>query len=171
MKCSEWKTTEEIQDAVVEVAQAINIAYEGKEIILIGVLNGAVVFMADLMRHIHLDVKIDFVGCSSYGKDKKAGNVFFTKLWDLNLNNQHIIIVDDIYDTGGTMLKIIEKINENSIPASIATCTLIRRDDPTIMPPDFFVFNAGRNDWVYGYGLDNALYNRNIPSIYRIDKD
>lgn len=168
---TELWSAEQLQTAVANVAAQINEEYEGERIILIGILKGATVFLADLMRHITLDVKIDFIGCTSYADGKHAGKVLLTKKWEYDLDRCHVILVDDIYDTGGTMKEIRDRITAEHYPKSIKYCTLVRRKDETVPKPHFYALEAEKGDWIYGYGLDNAQYSRNLPSIYRVDYD
>lgn len=170
MKATEWKTADQIANAVADVAQQINATYKGKEIVMIGVLNGAIVFMTDLMKQVHLDMQVDFIRTSSYGNSQKSRGVKFTKLWEIDLTNKHVILVDDIFDTGATMKAIMDKIYQKCEPASVSTCTLVKRISST-PGPNFWVLDAEKEDWIYGYGLDQAQYYRNLPSIHRVDKD
>ena len=162
---TEWKSVEEIEDAVIGIAQSINEEYEGHEIVLLGILNGGAMFMSDLMRHIHVDVRVDYVQCSSYGDGTESGEVELIKKWTTDLSNKHVILVDDIYDTGNTINTLSDLILGSSNPKSIVSCALIKRQDEDSIGPNFFGLEANKGDWLYGYGMDDAGLCRNIPSI------
>ena len=103
---SEKKIHEEIE----QIARQISADYSGKDIVLMGILKGAFIFLADLCRQISLNHEIDFVGAKSYEGASSTGKLVFTKKPDLNLENKHVLLVEDIVDTGQTLSKIIEFI-------------------------------------------------------------
>lgn len=164
-----FKTPSEIEGVVIELAEKINAKFglneEDQDVVLIGILSGAVMFMADLMRYVHIPMQTDFVRCSSYGEGRVSGRLSFQCKWQLDLSNKHVILVDDIYDTGRTMNALMDAINDAHTPASITTCTLLKRENSNTSP-DMWGFEIGHNDWVFGYGLDNVGYNRNSDTLY-----
>lgn len=151
---------------VKELGAQIGADYAGKEILMIGVLRGAVIFMADLARAISVPVSIDFMAVSSYGtSSKSSGVVRILKDLDENVENKHLLIVEDIIDTGLTLKYLLENLHSRK-PASIRICTLLnkpsrRRAD---VPIDYNGFDIP-DYFVVGYGLDYAGKYRNLPFI------
>uniref|UniRef100_UPI003F5459E2 hypoxanthine phosphoribosyltransferase n=1 Tax=Sporomusa carbonis TaxID=3076075 RepID=UPI003F5459E2 len=151
---------------VKELGAAITADYAGKEILMIGVLRGAVIFMADLARAINLPVAIDFMAVSSYGASTtSSGVVRILKDLDEDVENKHVLIVEDIIDSGLTLNYLMENLWSRK-PASIKICTLLNKPDRRKVDvpiayngftiPDYFVV---------GYGLDFAEKYRNLPLI------
>lgn len=149
-----------------ELGEQISADYAGKEILMVGVLRGAVIFMADLARAIDVPVAIDFMAVSSYGaSSKSSGVVRILKDLDESVENKHLLIVEDIIDTGLTLKYLLENL-ESRKPASIKLCTLLNKpsrrkaevkiDYNGFDIPDYFVV---------GYGLDYAEKYRNLPFI------
>jgi hypoxanthine phosphoribosyltransferase len=138
-----------------------------QSLVLIGVLKGAFVFLSDLARHLHLPVEIDFMAVSSYGSaTRTSGVVRIVKDLDIDLSGRHVLLVEDIIDSGLT-LRYLRKNLQARGPASVNVCALLVRDglqrvDPELryegfrIPPDF----------VIGYGLDVAERYRNLPDIH-----
>lgn len=165
-------TKEEIDFAVRQIGHEISAAIPHDEpLVMICVLKGSVVFFADLIRQVPRKISIDFIQCSSYGEGKQSsGAVAFLKMWQEELTDKHVVIVDDIYDTGTTMEAIKTQIRMKHKPLSIRTCALIKREGPKTA--DFYAVELSKDHWIYGYGLDlDGQYYRNLPSIYRVDKD
>ena len=140
--------------------------YKGKEVLLIGILKGSVIFMADLMRAITVPCEIDFMSVSSYGNGAKtSGVVKIEKDLDENLEGKDILIVEDIRDSGKTLSYIISLLQARN-PASIRICTLLdkpeRREAQVFA--DYYCFPVP-NEFVVGYGLDYAQRYRNLPFI------
>lgn len=140
--------------------------YEGKDLVLVGVLKGAVLFMADLMRHISIPLSFDFMAMSSYGNDTKPSGVMrIMKDLDEDVESRHVLIVEDIIDTGFSLGYLTENLRSRNI-ASLKICTLLdkperRKVDVTV---DYNGFNIP-NRFVVGYGLDFAQRYRNLPFI------
>lgn len=157
---------EQLKTRVQEIARQIEKDYEGKEIMLISVLRGSFVFMADLCRCIDLPCTIDFMSVSSYGKGTtSSGQVQITKDLSEDISGRHIIVVEDILDSGNTLSYLL-KILEHRHPASIRLCTLLDKPDRRVKPvyanySGFTVPDA----FVVGYGLDYAEKYRNLPYI------
>lgn len=147
----------------------INVDYENKVPIFLGVLNGSFIFMADLMKQIHISSEVCFVKVASYhGADTSSGIVKEVIGLDLNIRNRDIIIVEDIVDTGITLSYLIEKLKEQQ-PASITVCTLLLK--PNSVQKDIeeigYVGFEIQNEFVVGYGLDYKGLGRNLTDIYR----
>ena len=156
----------EIQKKVKEIAQQISKDYEGKYPVIICTLKGAVLFMTDLIKNISIPVEIDFLSLSSYGNStKSSGIVKIKKDIDCDILNRHVIIIEDIVDSGLT-LKYIEKYFEQHQVASVKVCSLL--DKPaahkTDIKVDYVGFEVG-NEFVVGYGLDYSQKYRNLPYI------
>ena len=159
-------TEEQLKTRVMEIAKEIEKDYEGKEIMLISVLRGSFVFMADLCRGIDLPCTVDFMSVSSYGKGtSSSGQVQITKDLSSDISGQHIIVVEDILDSGNTLsylLKLLEQRN----PASIRLCTLLDKPERRVKHVDVHYSGFSIPDaFVVGYGLDYAEQYRNLPYI------
>ena len=157
---------EQLKNRVQEIARQITADYQGKEIMLISVLRGSFVFMADLCRAIDLPCTLDFMAVSSYGKGtKSSGQVQITKDLSEAITDRHIIVVEDILDSGNTLSYLL-KILENRHPASIRLCTLLDKPDRRVKPVQVHYSGFTIPDaFVVGYGLDYAEKYRNLPYI------
>ncbi|MEG2813799.1 MAG: hypoxanthine phosphoribosyltransferase [Oscillospiraceae bacterium] len=159
-------TQNEIQNRVLEIGKRISNDYVGKNLTMISVLKGSIVFMADLMRAITIPCDIDFMAVSSYGNGvKTSGVVKIIKDLDIELVNRDLLIVEDILDSGKT-LSYIKKILTERNPNSIKICTLL--DKPDRRQADIFSDYSGftvPDEFVVGYGLDYAEKYRNLPYI------
>ena len=158
---------EKIQARVKELAKQISSDYEGKEPILIGVLNGVIFFFADLVRELSVPNKIDFIRAASYGsKSTSSGNVRFTKEVEIPVKGKPVILVEDIVDTGETLSRIGE-IMESNGAESLKICALIdkleRRNKAVNIYYCGFQIKEG---FVVGYGLDYDEKYRHLPDIY-----
>jgi hypoxanthine phosphoribosyltransferase len=166
-----YLTQEEIQDCVRKLGQKITKDYAEKRPIFIGVLNGAFVFLADLMRHVTIPCEVDFLKLSSYGDEKvSSGQVTELKEIDAEIEGRHVILVEDIVDTGLSINFLIEKLNRSN-PASLATVTLLHKTEKTRhdVKLDYIGFRIP-NLFVLGYGLDFAQEGRNLAQVYILDK-
>lgn len=157
---------EQLDRRVREIAAQIEKDYEGKEIMLISVLRGSFVFMADLCRRIDLPCTLDFMSVSSYGKGtSSSGQVQITKDLSSDISGKHIIVVEDILDSGNTLsylLKLLEQRN----PASIRLCTLLDKPERRVKQVEVHYSGFTIPDaFVVGYGLDYAEKYRNMPYI------
>ena len=160
-----------IQARIASIGAAISREYEETVPILIGVLNGSFMFIADLMRAIEIPCEIDFWKLSSYGAEKvSSGRVHELKKIDANLEGRHIIIVEDIVDTGLSMQYILERMQEHN-PASIKVATLLHKHEATRVGVqlDYVGFRIPHL-FVIGYGLDYGQQGRNLPEIYILDE-
>lgn len=157
---------EEIKQKVAELGAQISRDYEGKNLLLVSILKGSVVFMADLMRAITIPARIDFMAVSSYGNGvKTSGVVKIVKDLDLDLHGYDVLIVEDILDSGMT-LKYITSLLEQRGTNSIRIATLL--DKPSRrkvdIKADYFCFDVP-DEFVVGYGLDYDEKYRNFPSV------
>jgi hypoxanthine phosphoribosyltransferase len=165
---------ETIGRRVRELGTQIAADYAGAETppILIGILNGAYMFTADLMRALPIDCEVDFYKLSSYGEKKvSSGAVSERKGIDADLAGRHVIVVEDIVDTGLSMRYILDRVEEHG-PASVRTATLLHKPAATRVPVqlDYVGFEID-NLFVIGYGLDYGQLARNLPAIYILDEE
>ena len=157
---------EEIDRRLEELAAEINRDYAGKEPMLISVLRGSFVFMADLTRKIDLPCTVDFMAVSSYGKGTtSSGQVQITKDLSDDIEGKDILVVEDILDSGNT-LNYLMKLLQARHPASIRLCTLLDKPERRVVPvqADYVGFTIP-DEFVVGYGLDYAEKYRNLPYI------
>jgi hypoxanthine phosphoribosyltransferase len=159
-------TEEQIQDRLAALAATIEADYEGKEILLVGVLKGAVMVMADLARHFGRHVEMDWMAVSSYGSGtRSSGVVRILKDLDTDITGRHVIIVEDIIDTGLTLSWLVANLASRG-PASVEICTLLRKPEALQMRVDVrYVGYDIPNEFVVGYGLDYAERYRNLRCI------
>jgi len=159
-------TEKEIQAKVSELAAAIDADYTGQELLLVGVLKGAVMVMADLARALHLPVTIDFMAISSYGSGtSSSGVVRILKDLDHAIEGRHVLVVEDIVDSGLTLSWLVSNL-ESRAPASVEVCALMRKPDAVKqdVKVKYLGFDIPR-DFVVGYGLDYAERYRNLPFV------
>lgn len=159
-----------IQQRVRTLGQVISRDFDGLELVLIGVLTGALTFVADLARHIALPVELDFVAASSYGHSTEtSGEVRLLKDLSHPVQGKHVLLIEDIIDTGTTLRYLIEMLQARQ-PASISVCALL--DKPSRRAIDVPVEYVGftiEDRFVVGYGLDFAGKYRNLPFIAEIN--
>jgi len=159
-------TEEEIKQRIKELGEQITADYAGKEILMVGILRGAVVFMADLARAIPLPVALDFMAVSSYGMSTdSSGVVRFLKDLDVDIKDKHVLIVEDIIDSGLTLKYLAENLKSRN-PASLKICTLLNKPErrKVDVQVDYNGFTIP-DHFVVGYGLDFAEKYRNLPFI------
>lgn len=156
-----------LQRRIAELGQQISDDYRDKNLILVGILKGSLVFMADLMRHIVVPHTLDFMDVTSYGAGKRASTGDVRILMDLHLSieGRHVLIVEDIIDSGHTMAQVL-RLLEARRPASLRVCTLLDKVErrEVKMDIDYIGFPID-NVFVFGYGLDIDEYYRNLPYI------
>lgn len=159
-------TRDELGEKVAQLARRITEDYRGKELVVIGVLKGGFVFMADLIREIGIPVEMDFMSVSSYGAStKSSGVVKITKDIDINISKKHVLIVEDLVDTGLT-LNYLKNLLLTRGPASVKICTAL--DKPSRRKTEIHVEYEGieiPDMFVVGYGLDYANRYRNLPDV------
>ncbi len=157
----------EIDGAVQAIADRINKDYEGKEVVLVGVLKGAILFMADLVRHLDIPTEVEFVRLSSYGKARtSSGTVTILKDIQADIRNKHVLIIEEIIDSGRTLKFLYDRL-KSAGPASVEIVTLLDKSSKRVV--DVPVKYIGRNiddQFLVGYGLDLEEYSRNLPDIY-----
>jgi len=158
-------TEEQIQRRVAELAEEISRDYEGKEVILVGVLKGAFVFLADLMRKLKIPSRVDFLAVSSYGKfTESTGQVKILKDLDYPIENEDVLIVEDILDTGLTLSYIYSMLKERN-PRSLKTVVLLDKPEKRVV--DFKADYVGfvvPSVFLVGYGLDAGERFRYLPT-------
>ena len=159
-------TEDQIQGRLAELAKQIEADYEGKEILLVGVLRGAVMVMADLARHFGRHLEMDWMAVSSYGSGtKSSGVVRILKDLDTDINGRHVLVVEDIIDTGLTLSWLVSNLSSRG-PASVEICTLLRKPEAQQMSVDVkYVGYDIPNEFVVGYGLDFNEKYRNLRCI------
>jgi hypoxanthine phosphoribosyltransferase len=161
---------DEIQRQLTVMADAISNDYRGRELILIGVLKGAFVFLADLIRQIKLEtIKIDFLQASSYGADTVSSeNIVLKKDIDIDIRGKDVLLVEDIVDTGLTLSRIIEHLKGHG-PRSIKVCTMIDKKERRMIDicVDYACMSVDKG-FLVGYGLDYAENYRNLPELYHL---
>ena len=137
-------------------------------IIMVGLLNGAFMFYADLVRNLDVDVECDFMRVKSYVGKKKQGDIQIIKDLETSIKGKHVYLVDDILDSGNTMRAMIEYL-EVKHPASISSVTLLtRKDSPVVTQKSYNAF-AIDDEWVVGYGMDNEKgYARNYDGVFAL---
>lgn len=171
-KFVEFLSEEKIQERIKELANEISNDYKDSVPIFIGVLNGAFIFMADLLKNISIESEVDFFKLSSYGDSKiSSGQVKMIKDLNCNPDGRDIIIVEDIVDTG-LSIKYIEEIFEHYNPKSMKVVTLLLK--PESLKYDVKIDYIGfkiPSQFVIGYGLDYQQKYRNLPSIYILAND
>ena len=162
-------TQKEIASRVAEVAHAISKDYRDRDLILIGILKGAFVFLADLIRHISIPVKVDFMCVSSYGRStSSSGRVKIIKDVDLDLENKDVVIVEDIVDTGITLTHLVAHL-KSSGAASVRICALIdKQERRKVEVAADYVCHSVEKGFLVGYGLDYAEFYRNLPEVYHL---
>ena len=156
----------EIEAAVSRLAAEINRDYAGKELTVIGILCGSFIFLADLVRKLDVPLEIDFIGLSSYGNARESsGEIEVTKRPGCQLKSRHLLIVEDITDTGLTSTFLLDYI-KNYKPASVKLCSLLDKPARRRLPLkiDYLGLSAP-DEFLVGYGLDCAGKYRNLPDI------
>jgi hypoxanthine phosphoribosyltransferase len=158
-------TEEQIARRIKTLAREIERDFRGRETVVVSLLSGTVMFLADLMRHLNLPLRLDFMGVSSYGVGTESGELVFTKELRIDVRGRDVLLIDDILDTGKTMSRVLSKLRALK-PRRIKLCVLldkperrvekVRADYVGFAVPDFFVV---------GYGLDFAERYRNLPFV------
>ena len=159
-------SAQELQARIAELGRSISERYAGKELLLVGVLKGCFLFLADLARAIELPLRVDFLGLSSYaGGTESSGVVRITNDLSRPIEGLHVLVVEDIIDTGLTMQYLLQNLQTRS-PASVGICSLLFKPENNQIPVeiDFLGFEIP-NKFVVGYGLDFDEKYRNLPYI------
>ena len=161
----------QIRDRVRDLARTIRADYAGRDLVIVGVLKGAFVFMADLVRALGLPAALDFVGLSSYGTaTETSGTVAITKPLQGAIAGKDVLVVEDILDTGLSMKALLDYLAARG-PRSVRICALLdkRARRTEAIPADYVGF-ALPDGFVVGYGIDYAERYRELPAIYRLDR-
>lgn len=159
-------TEEQLQARLDEMAAQIDADYAGRELLLVGVLKGAVMVMADLARRLHTAVQMDWMAVSSYGAGtSSSGVVRILKDLDADLTGRHVLIVEDIIDSGLTLSWLLANLRSRG-PASVEIATMLRKPEAAKVEVDVrYVGFDIPTDFVVGYGLDYAERYRNLPFV------
>ena len=158
-------TETQIARRIRQLSRKLEEDFRGRELAVVAVLNGTIMFLADLIRHLNLPLRLDFIGVSSYGVGTESGELVFTKELRLDVRGRDVLLVDDILDTGKTLTRVLAKLRELE-PRQIKTCVFLEKaarrefdvnaDYVGFSIPDLFVV---------GYGLDFAERYRNLPFV------
>jgi hypoxanthine phosphoribosyltransferase len=163
---------EELHDGVATMAQKIEQAYEGRQLTIVGVLTGSVVLTADLIRHIDQPMRVGVIQASSYrGATTTRGDLIINSQLMLDITGRDVLLVDDIFDTGHTLEKVVEKLQDFK-PASVRSAVLLRKEgrQQSDHVPDFVAFTIP-DEFVVGYGLDYEDMYRNLPYLAALEQD
>jgi len=157
---------EALAERVVELAAEISRDYEGQDLLLVGVLKGAVFFLSDLMRHLETECEVDFMAVSSYGSSTdSSGVVRILKDLDADLTGRHVLVVEDIIDSGLTLSWLLSNLRSRG-PATVEVATMLRKPEAAKVEVDVrYVGFDIPNEFVVGYGLDYAEKYRNLPFV------
>jgi hypoxanthine phosphoribosyltransferase len=159
----------EIQKRVRELAQDISVAYQKQDLVLIGVLKGAFMFMSDLAKCLSIPVMMDFVRLASYGSQSQSkGEICLTKGLELPIKGKNVLVIEDIVDSGLTLQFLMEYLKKEE-PKSIRTCALIDKSERRAVPVflDYIGFSIPKG-FVVGYGLDFDEHYRHLPALYHL---
>ena len=161
-----------LQARIAELGEEVSRDYAGRDLLLIGVLKGAVFFMADLMRKVTVQCEIDFMAISSYGAaTDSSGVVRILKDLDINIEGRHVLVVEDIIDSGLTLSYLVRSLEARE-PASLEVCALLTKPDRRRIEVDVrYVGFEIPNRFVIGYGLDFAERYRNLPYVAVLHPD
>ena len=159
-------TAEQINDKLAELAGRIDDDYQGRDLLLVGVLRGAVMVMADPARSLHHPIEMDWMAVSSYGSGtKSSGVVRILKDLDTDIAGRNVLVVEDIVDSGLTLSWLLTNLSSRG-PASVEVCALLRKPDAVkVQVPIRYVGFEIPNEFVIGYGLDYAEKYRNLPFV------
>ncbi len=163
-------TEEEISQKVTELAECINRDYPNGELLVVGILKGCFVFVSDLVRKLNADVKVHFIQVSSYGDGTvSSGKIQIKKDLDVDIAGKHVLLAEDIIDSGNTLSQLIPLLKERR-PASVKVCTLLSK--PSRRQVEFEADYTGfeiPDEFIVGYGLDCAEAYRQLPYIAVIE--
>ena len=169
-KYSPYISVARIDYELLDLANELNADYRDKEgVIILGVLNGAIHFVSDLTRKLNFQHELAFVKLSSYGNEQKSsGNVDVIKNWSGSLKGKHILILEDMLDTGLSMQTLLKTIEVDE-PASVKIAALIYKKESTVKP-NYHCFVIPQDIFIIGYGFDNQGGDRHLPNIMQLNK-
>jgi hypoxanthine phosphoribosyltransferase len=158
-------TDEQLARRVKILAREIERDFHGREMVVVSLLSGTVMFLADLIRHLNLPLRLDFIGVSSYGQGTESGELIFTKELRIDVRNRDVLLVDDILDTGKTMSRVLPKLRTLK-PRRLKICVLLDKAERRMekIKADYVGFKVP-DLFVVGYGLDFAERYRNLPFV------
>lgn len=158
-------TEEQIAARIAGMTRQIQRDYRNRELVVVSLLSGTVMFLADLIRHLELPLRLDFMGVSSYGAGTESGELVFTKELRIDVKGRDVLLVDDILDTGKTMSRVLAKLKPLK-PRRIRTCVLLDKPARRVekIKADYVGFEIP-DYFVVGYGLDYAERYRNLPFV------
>src|SRR5208337_3963672 len=158
-------TEQQIARRIRGLAREVERDFRGREMVVVSLLNGTVMFLADLIRHLNLPLRLDFIGVSSYGAGTESGDLVFTKELRLDMRGRDVLLVDDILDTGKTMSRVLPKLRALK-PRRIKVCVLLDKPARRVedVKADYVGFEIP-DHFVVGYGLDFAERYRNLPFV------
>jgi hypoxanthine phosphoribosyltransferase len=158
-------TEDQIARRIRAVSRLIRRDFAGREMVVVALLNGTVMFLADLIRNLSLPLRLDFIGVSSYGLGTESGDLVFTKELRLDVRGRDVLLVDDILDTGKTLVRVKSKLKALK-PRRIKTCVLLNKASRRVedIEADYVGFEIP-DFFVVGYGLDFAERYRNLPFV------
>ena len=160
---------QEIQTRVAQLAAQISQEFQGQDLVLVGVLKGAFIFMGDLARHLDLPVEMDFVRLASYGSSSQScGRITMTKDCEIDLQGRNVLVVEDIVDTGLTLKWLVDQLRRRGA-AQVKLCSLIDKSErrEVALELDYVGFEIPRG-FLVGYGLDFDERYRYLPGIYEL---
>jgi len=158
-------TEQQIARCLRRLSREIERDFKGRELVIVSLLNGTVIFLADLIRHLSLPLRLDFIGVSSYGQGTDPGDLVFTKDLRLDVRGRDVLVVDDILDTGRTMARVLARLAPLK-PRRLRLCVLLNKPSRRIekVKADYVGFDIP-DEFVVGYGLDFAERYRNLTFI------
>jgi hypoxanthine phosphoribosyltransferase len=163
-----YLTVNQISEQIKRIADEINTDYKGKRILCIAILNGSFMFASDLFKELALETEISFIKLASYKGTRSTGNVVTSIGLDESLKDKHVIIIEDIVDTGKTLHEFLPQLKDQR-PASLKIAALLHKPDALIYPLqiDYIGFNVP-NKFLLGFGLDYDGLGRNLKEIYQL---
>jgi len=169
-KFREFITEEQIHNRVKELAIQINSELAGKDVVFLGILNGAFLFAADLFRQINLEARISFIKLASYQGTTSQGSIKELIGWNEDINNKTIVVIEDIVDTGNTLERIVDELVVRKAEEIRIAALLYKPEAYKKKIPLHYIGFEIPNNFVVGFGLDYDGYGRNLPSVYTLVK-
>ena len=167
-KFNEYLTEKIIQQRIEELARQVNSELAGKEVVFLGILNGAFLFAADLFRRIDFPARISFVKLASYKGTSSSGSIKELIGWNEDINNKTIVVLEDIIDTGNTLERIVDELIMRKAAEIRIAALLYKPEAYTKQIPLHYIGFEIPNNFVVGYGLDYDGFGRNLPSVYTL---